>query len=78
MVFPPVEICIYLGTNKSVEVGHLETALYDAVAESVSGIHKVSVAFSGGVDSSIIAKICHNLGKQVTLITIGFPGSHDI
>jgi asparagine synthase (glutamine-hydrolysing) len=78
MVFPPVDICIYLGTNKSIEAGHLETALYDAVAESLSGIHKVAVAFSGGVDSSILAKICHNLSKQVTLITVGFPGSHDI
>jgi len=39
---------------------------------------KVGVAFSGGVDSSILAKLCDHLGKQVMLLTIGFPGSHDI
>jgi asparagine synthase (glutamine-hydrolysing) len=56
----------------------LEHALYEAVAQSISGIHQIAVAFSGGVDSSILAKIIHNMSKQVTLITIGFPGSHDI
>jgi asparagine synthase (glutamine-hydrolysing) len=38
----------------------------------------VAVAFSGGVDSSLLAKICSDLGKQVTLLTVGFAGSHDI
>jgi len=38
----------------------------------------LGVAFSGGVDSSLLAKICQNLGRTVTLLTIGFPGSHDI
>ena len=56
----------------------LKHALYDAVADSVSGIQRVAVAFSGGVDSSVLAKVCQNLTKQITLITIGFPGSHDI
>ena len=56
----------------------LKHALYDAVSETISEIHKVAVAFSGGVDSSILAKICHDLSKQVTLVTIGFCGSHDI
>lgn len=38
----------------------------------------VAVAFSGGVDSTMLAKLCAGLGKQVSLITVGFPGSHDI
>ena len=41
-------------------------------------IPQVAVAFSGGVDSSLLAMICHNLNKKVTLVTIGFSGSHDI
>ena len=56
----------------------LKQALYGAVTESISEILRVAVAFSGGVDSSLLAKICHNLSKQVTLVTIGFSGSPDI
>lgn len=39
---------------------------------------KIGVAFSGGVDSTLIAKICHDLGYDITLLTIGFSESHDI
>ncbi len=58
----------------------LRQALYDAVSENISEIPRVAIAFSGGVDSSLLAKTCHHhyLRKQVTLVTIGFSGSHDI
>jgi len=39
---------------------------------------KIGIAFSGGVDSSLIAKICKDQGYQITLLTIGFENSHDI
>ena len=39
---------------------------------------RIGVAFSGGVDSSLVAKLCHDMGYDVTLLTVGFPGSHDI
>ncbi|HXG06904.1 MAG TPA: asparagine synthase C-terminal domain-containing protein, partial [Nitrososphaera sp.] len=55
----------------------LRDALYDAVSDSVPET-RVTVAFSGGVDSSLLAKICLDLGKEVMLLTVGFPGSHDI
>ncbi|HJS82362.1 MAG TPA: asparagine synthase C-terminal domain-containing protein, partial [Nitrososphaera sp.] len=55
----------------------LKKALYDAVSGNVPE-SKIAVAFSGGVDSSLLAKICQDLGKQVMLLTVGFPGSHDI
>jgi asparagine synthase (glutamine-hydrolysing) len=55
----------------------LKQALYDAVRESIPEV-KAGVAFSGGVDSSLLAKICLDLGKKITLLTIGFAGSHDI
>lgn len=55
----------------------LKKSLYDTVSESVPE-NKIAVAFSGGVDSSLLAKICQDLGKEIVLITVGFPGSHDI
>ena len=55
----------------------LKQALYDAVSENVPE-SQIAVAFSGGVDSSLLAKICQDLGKKLVLITVGFPGSHDI
>jgi asparagine synthase (glutamine-hydrolysing) len=55
----------------------LKKALYDAVAENVPEM-RVGLAFSGGLDSTLLAKICSDLGKEILLITIGFPGSHDI
>ncbi len=39
---------------------------------------KIGVAFSGGVDSSLLAKIVNDLGYDCTLLTIGFKNSHDI
>jgi asparagine synthase (glutamine-hydrolysing) len=38
----------------------------------------VGVAFSGGVDSSLLAVLCGRAGKDVTLLTVGFEGSHDL
>jgi asparagine synthase (glutamine-hydrolysing) len=55
----------------------LKEALYRAVQETVPE-KAVAVAFSGGVDSTMLAKICAGLGKDVTLFTVGFTGSHDI
>jgi len=39
---------------------------------------KIGVAFSGGVDSTLLAKLCKDLGYHITLLTIGFEESHDI
>jgi len=55
----------------------LEVELEKAIKETVLE-KQVGIAFSGGVDSTLLAKICSDLGYQVTLLTIGFPGSHDI
>lgn len=55
----------------------LKRALYEAVSGNVPEA-RIAVAFSGGVDSSLLALICLDLGKQVTLLTVGFPVSHDV
>jgi len=49
----------------------------NAVKETVSD-KKVGVAFSGGVDSTLLAKLVKDMGHDIHLLTIGFQDSHDI
>ncbi len=51
--------------------------IHKAISQTVTE-KKIGIAFSGGVDSSLIAKICSQMGYDVTLLTIGFANSHDI
>jgi asparagine synthase (glutamine-hydrolysing) len=39
---------------------------------------RIGVAFSGGVDSTLISKLLYDLEYDITLLTIGFSESHDI
>jgi len=39
---------------------------------------KIGIAFSGGVDSTLLAKLCNDLNYEITLLTIGLKDSHDI
>jgi len=55
----------------------LLTEIHNAVKESITE-KKIGIAFSGGVDSTLVSKICKDLEFDVTLLTIGFPDSHDI
>lgn len=54
-------------------IEELQIAIKDTILE-----HRVGIAFSGGVDSSLLAKLCIDLGYDITLLTIGFQNSHDI
>ena len=40
--------------------------------------NKIGVAFSGGVDSTLIAKLLKDMGYEIHLLTVGFHDSHDI
>lgn len=53
-------------------------ALFLAVGESTRGINKIGIAFSGGIDSTLLAMICKNMNIDTTLLTVGFPRSNDI
>ena len=39
---------------------------------------KIGIAYSGGVDSTLISKMCKDMNYDITLLTIGFSESHDI
>ncbi len=57
----------------------LKKALFEAVVDTINNnSSSLAVAFSGGIDSSLLAKICKDLGTKFTLLTVGFPLSHDI
>jgi len=51
--------------------------IQDAIKKTVPK-KRIGIAFSGGVDSSLISKILSDLEYDVTLLTIGFSESHDI
>jgi asparagine synthase (glutamine-hydrolysing) len=55
--------------------------LFDNIKNSIFEtvkVKKIGIAFSGGVDSTLISKICSDMNYDITLLTIGFPESHDI
>lgn len=51
--------------------------IQNAIKQSIPD-KKIGIAFSGGVDSTLISKICSDLGYDIVLLTIGFENSHDI
>ena len=55
----------------------LLSEMENAVKETISD-KKLGVAFSGGVDSTLLAKLVKDMGYDVHLLTIGFQDSHDI
>ncbi len=59
----------------------LEKELYEVIVQSLEGVKEsktVGISFSGGVDSSLLAKIAKDLGYDVVLLTMGFVDSHDV
>jgi asparagine synthase (glutamine-hydrolysing) len=55
--------------------------LFDKIKDSITQTvndKKIGIAYSGGVDSTLISKICKDMNYDITLLTIGFSESHDI
>lgn len=56
----------------------LELLLLDSTRKYLSDLQSVAVAFSGGLDSSIIAVIAKNVGLDVQLISVGLEDQPDV
>jgi len=65
----------------NVAISGLEKELYDVMVQSIESVKEsktVGISFSGGVDSSLLAKITKDLGYDAMLLTMGFEDSHDV
>ena len=54
----------------------LKLRIYQAIEKLDA--ENIAVAFSGGVDSSFLAKACKDSGIDVTLLTVGFSSERDV
>ena len=55
--------------------------LLDCMRAAVRGAvppGRAGVAFSGGLDSALLAFLCRDAGRHVTALTVGMPGSPDL
>jgi asparagine synthase (glutamine-hydrolysing) len=65
-------------TDETEALRAYEKAIKSAVEKRITGHEKVGVIFSGGVDSTLIAKLARDLGADVTCYTAGLPDSDDV
>ena len=67
-----------VGISLDVASQKLKEAIQQAFKICLRGLSEVGIFFSGGVDSSLVAKIAGDLGIKTTLYTAGMEGSYDI
>lgn len=53
-------------------------SLLDASVKGITEGREVAVAFSGGIDSGLVAALAKRHAASVTLYTVGTEGSHDV
>jgi asparagine synthase (glutamine-hydrolysing) len=56
----------------------LRLLLLEAVRKRASDLEGVGIAFSGGVDSSVVAALAESVGLQVQLITVGLEDQPEV
>ncbi len=68
--------------NMTQAVDRYQEAIYSAVKKRLSGIDKVGILLSGGVDSCLLAKLVHDIGSpagiKMIAYTAGFADSIDV
>ena len=56
----------------------IKNVIFESVRQSIFDTNTIGIAFSGGVDSALLASVCRNLEANAILLTVGFSNSHDI
>ncbi len=64
--------------NKDKIKNQLNGLLVNSVQKRIKGLSSVGIVFSGGVDSTVIARISQDLGIDTTLYTAGHENSSDM
>jgi len=57
---------------------HLQNLLLESTRKRVSDLEKVAVAFSGGLDSSVIAVLAKNCGINVQLVSVNLKNQPEV
>lgn len=70
---PPVETI-----NMETATKRLQNLLQKSTEKRISGLDKVAVAFSGGLDSSVIAVLAQKCGVDVHLFSVGLESQPEI
>lgn len=65
-------------TDKEEALRAYDKAIMDSVAKRVRGRKRVGVVFSGGIDSTLIARLVQKTGVPFTCYTVGREGARDI
>ena len=69
---------ISLNVSKDTLKTQLKDFLIASVEKRIKGLSKVGIIFSGGVDSTLLAKIALDLGVETSLYSVGHRDSVDI
>jgi asparagine synthase (glutamine-hydrolysing) len=56
----------------------LQLLLLESTRKRVSDLEAVAVAFSGGVDSSVVAVLAENVGLDVQLVSVGLESQREV
>lgn len=65
-------------SNKNYIKNILKNKLLESVKKRIWGLEKVGILFSGGVDSTLLAVLCKDLGVETELYAVGSEGSPDL
>ena len=55
----------------------LQTLLQESIRRRIQGLKEVAVAFSGGLDSSVVAYLAHKLGVEVQLLHVSLENEEE-